>query len=178
MCRCSGHDCRVARDRWRDLIALMADALTGSDPAAPAEVLSQLSALGGRGWLRLDEAARWRSLRQSPLDGVSDWPALLATGDQVAAVAASMSRDGRMREGGVAVLAGMPGPVPAGALTVRIADWVPQVASAAAAAVRERVTPGDLAAVVPVMLALAERYRGRRAAEGFLASTAAGPLRS
>jgi hypothetical protein len=154
---------------------LIADALTDSDLAAPASVLSQLSALSGRGWLRLDEAARLRGLRQeSPLDRVSDWPALLAAGEQVAAVAASMSRDGRLREGGVAVLARMPGSVPAGALTVRTADWVPQVASAAVAAVRERVTPGDLAAVVPVMLALAERYRGRRPAEGFLASTATG----
>jgi hypothetical protein len=168
------HDWRVAGDRWRGLIALMADALTGSDPALQASALSQLSALRGREWLPLDEAARLRSpWHQSPLDQISDWRAALAAGAQVAAVAASMSRAGRVREVAVAILARIPGPVAASALTVRVADWVPQVRSAAEVAVQDKLMPRDLAAVVPVMLAVAERYRGRQAAEGFLASTGA-----
>ena len=72
-----------------------------------------------------------------------------------------MCRDGRVREAAVAVLARMPGPVAAAVLAVRTADWVPQVSSAAMAAALGRSGAGDAAAVVPVMLALRERQRGR-----------------
>jgi hypothetical protein len=84
-------------------------------------------------------------------------------------------RDGRVREAAVLALAGMPGPVAAAALAVRTADWVPQIRSAAVTAVSARLAPGDAAVVVPVMLALRERQRGREAADGYLAGVAAGP---
>ncbi len=173
----AGHDGPMAGDLGRELIGSIADVLTGADDRGPERVLARLSALSGREWLRLDEAARLRSpWHQSPLDRVPDWRPLLAAGqDQVAAIAASMSRDGRVREAAIAVLAGMPGSVPSAALAVRTADWVPQVSSAAAAALVARVVPGDLDLVVPVMLALTERRRGRLVAGGFLAGVAAGP---
>jgi hypothetical protein len=41
--------------------------------------------------------------------------------------------------------------------------------------VSARLAPGDAAVVVPVMLALRERQRGREAADGYLAGVAAGP---
>jgi len=161
----------------RALIGSMADAVTGGDPAAAARVLARLSGLSGRVWLRLDELARLRGYwQESPLDRVTDWrPVLAAGGEPVAGVAASMCRDGRVREAAVAVLAGMPGPMAAAALAVRTADWVPEVSSAAVTAVSARTAPGDAAVVVPVMLALRERRRGRQAADGYLAGVAQGP---
>lgn len=155
----------------------MAGVVTGADPAAAGRVLARLSALSGRGWLRLDESARLRGYwQESPLDRVRDWrPVLAVGGGPVAGVAASMCRDGRVREAAVAVLAGMPGPVAAAALAVRTADWVPEVSSAAVTAVSARPASEDAAAVVPVMLALRERLRGRLAAGGYLDGVAQGP---
>src|SRR5258708_4687037 len=90
-------------------------------------------------------------------------------------VAGWVGRDGRVRGAAVAVLAWIPGPVAGAALAVRTADWVPQVSSAAVAAVSARPVPEDAAAVVPVMLALRERWRGRQAADRYLAHVAEGP---
>jgi hypothetical protein len=47
--------------------------------------------------------------------------------------------------------------------------------AAASAALADRTGPGDAAAVIPVLLALGHRRRGRQAAAGYLASIAAGP---
>jgi hypothetical protein len=93
----------------------------------------------------------------------------------LAAVAGSMCRDGRVRETAVARLARTPGPVAAAALAVRTADWVPQVSSAAVAALLGRTGAQDAAVVVPIMLALRERQRGRQAADRYLARLAEGP---
>jgi hypothetical protein len=100
---------------------------------------------------------------------------LAADGSGLAAVAGSMCRDGRVREAAVAALARTPGPVAAAALAVRIADWVPQVSSAAVAAVLGRTGAEDAAVIVPVMLALRERRRGQLAADRYLAGLAGGP---
>ena len=82
----------------------------------------------------------------SPLD-VTGWPARLGADDGgIAAVAGSMDRDGLVREAAVAVLAQTPGRVAAAALAVRTADWVPQVGSAAVAAVRERTAAEEWSA--------------------------------
>ena len=86
-----------------------------------------------------------------------------------------MCRDGRVREAAVARLARTPGPVAAAALAVRTADWVPQVSSAALSAALGRTGAEDAAVVVPIMLALRERRRGRQAEDRYLARLAEGP---
>ena len=158
----------------RVLAERLAGVVLGADPGAPARVLAYLAQLGGRDWLRLDQSARG-PFRRSPLDEVAGWPARLKAGGEVVAVAGSLCRDGHVREAAVAMLSRMPGPVAAAALAIRTADWVPQVRSAAAAAVRERTAIPDVVVIVPVMLALRERDREPRAAEDYLAGLAAGP---
>ena len=110
-------------------------------------------------------------------------------------IAASMCRDGRVREAATVALAGMPGPLAAAALALRTADWVPAVSAVAMAGVSARAgdaaggvsaragdaaggvsgRPGDAAAIVPVMLALRQRRRGQPAADVCLAGLAEGP---
>jgi hypothetical protein len=158
------------------LIAAFADAVAEPDPTRSAAVLEQLAKLDGPGWLRLDELARRPSWKYTPLDSVADWrPLLAADGGPAGVVAASMARDGRIREAAVTVLAGLPVPAAVAALAVRVADWVPQVSSAAWAVVSVRTGSEDAAVVVPVFLALRQRVRGRLEAASYLASLAAGP---
>lgn len=170
-----GHDDRVNGGREHELAGDLADAVTDPDPARAALVMTRLAGLTGPGWLRLDESAR-RPYRQSSLDKVAEWRPLLAPGNALASmIGASMCRDGRVREAAVAVLARTPEPVAAAALAVRAADWVPEVSSAASGALTIRTGPGDAAAVVPVLLALRHRQRGRQVSAGYLAGVAAGP---
>src|SRR5258708_7986206 len=92
--------------------------------------MARLSGLSGRGWLRLDESARLGSCwRDSPLDRVSDWRPFLAGGGPAAGVAASMCRDGPVREAAVAVLAWIPVPGAAAALAGRTPRLLPHVSS-------------------------------------------------
>jgi hypothetical protein len=113
----------------------------------------------------------------SPLDGVADWASSTAPGAAtVEVVAASMCRDGRVRQAAVIALAGVPEPVAAAALAVRFADWVPEVRSAAVAAIAARSGYGDAAACVPVLLAIRDRQRGRQPAQECLAGLAAGDV--
>ena len=157
----------------RDLAERLAGTVLSQDPGAPARMRARLAQLSGRDWVRLDESMRRRYW--SPLD-VTGWPARLGADDGgIAAVAGSMDRDGLVREAAVAVLAQTPGRVAAAALAVRTADWVPQVGSAAVAAVRERTAVEDVVVIVPVLLAMADRRRGRLAAKAILAGLAAGP---
>jgi hypothetical protein len=159
----------------RVLANALVDAVAEADPAGTARVMDQLAGLSGPGWLRLDQLARRPYWGQSPFDGVADWLALLATGGDLAGVAASMSRDGRIREAAVRLLAGRRAPAAAAALAVRVADWVPEVSSASWAAVSVRTAPQDAAAIIPVFLALGQRQRGRRAAARYLQGIADGP---
>lgn len=146
-------------------------------PAKTALVMAQLARLSGPGWLRLDESARRPYLSPWSLYEVADWQPLLSPDGTVPGmVAASMCRDGRVRETAVAVLARTPGPVAAAALATRVADWVPQVSSAASAALVLRTEPEDAWAIIPVLLALRQRRRGSQAAAGYLASITAGPV--
>lgn len=160
-----------------ELLRAVADAVIAPDPVRLASVAARLAGLSGPGWLRLDELARaWKYARQSPLDEVADCQPLLAAGSTVVPLAAaSMYRDGRVREAAVQGLDRTAGPVAAAALAVRVADWVPQIGSAASAALAARTEPEDIAAIVSVLLALRQRRRGERAAAGYLAVIAAGP---
>jgi hypothetical protein len=160
-----------------ELLRALADAVVDQDPARVAPVTARLASLSGPGWLRLDELARaWKYTRQAPLDEVADWRPLLAVGnDAVHLAAASMYRDGRVREAAVRALDRTAGPVAAAALAVRVADWVPEIGSAASAALAARTEPEDVAAIISVLLALRQRRRGERTAAGYLAAIAAGP---
>jgi hypothetical protein len=158
----------------RVLADALIDAMAEADPVRTARVMDQLGGLSGPGWLRLDELARRPYWGQSPFDAVADWLPLLAAGDALTGVAASMCRDGRIREVAVEFLAGRRAPVAAAALAVRVADWVPEVSSAAWAAVSVRTGPQDAAAIIPVFLALGQRQRGRQAAR-YLEGIAEGP---
>ena len=161
----------------RELTDALADAVADPAPAMTARVMALLARSTGRGWLRLDESARRPYLPRSPLDTITGWQLLLAAGGAVpGVVAASMCRDGRVREAAVTRLARAPGPVAAAALAVRIADWVPEVSSAASAALAPRTGFEDAAAIAPVLLALQRRQRGRQAVAGYLAGVAAGPV--
>ena len=71
---------------------------------------------------------------------------------------------GRIREAAVEALTARGGPLPAAALAVRAADWVPEVRSRATAALLTRTAPDEVAAAVRVLLGL----RARRRAEGLL----------
>src|SRR5258708_9291507 len=158
---CARHDYGMDDKVGRALTGSLADVVTGADRAVATWVMARLSGLGGRGWLRLDESARLGSCwRDSPLDRVSDWRPFLAGGGPAAGVAASMCRDGRVREAAVAVLAWIPGPVAAAALAVRTSDLVPQVSSAAVTAVSARPLPEAAAAAAPAR----PPVRGRRPA--------------
>jgi hypothetical protein len=170
----------------RALAESLAEAVKDANPDTAARVMTRLAGLDGRGWLRLDESARRTYWGQWPLGQVTGWWLRLGrvtgwrlqlAGDDngLAAVAGSMWRDGRVREVAVAMLARMPGPVAAAALAVRTADWVPQVSSAAVAAALSRTGVQDAAVIVPIMLALRERLRGRPAADRYLAALAEGP---
>lgn len=171
-----GHDGLVNDSEDRELAGALADAVTDPDPARTALVMARLAGLSGPGWLRLDESARRPYAGQSPLGKMAGCRPILASGNTPAGVVAgSMCRDGRVREAAVAALARTSGPVAAAALAVRAADWVPEVSSAASAALAGRTGPGDGAAVIPVLLALGHRRRGRQAAARYLANIAAGP---
>lgn len=176
MRRGGGHDERMRDTEGRALAEALDEAVNDGDPGAAARVMTRLAGLDGRGWLRLDEWARRTYWGLSPLGQAADWPGRLAAEDSgIAAMAGSMCRDGRVREAAVARLAGTPGPVAAAALAVRTADWVPQVSSAAVTAALGRTGTEDAAVIVPIMLALRERQRGRQAADRYLAGLAEGP---
>jgi hypothetical protein len=169
---------RMSNDAIRTLVAALADVVTEADRGNASVVMAQLAGLNGHGWLRLDELARrphW-SWGQSPLDNVADWEPVLTAGTCVAGlVAASMCRDGRVREAAVNALGRARTPLAAAALAVRVADWVPEVRSAAWAAVSARTGASDAAAIVPVVLALKPRVRGRETVASYLAKIAGGP---
>ncbi|HEV2373575.1 MAG TPA: hypothetical protein VGS19_15555 [Streptosporangiaceae bacterium] len=80
---------------------------------------------------------------------VEDWYLLLAgRPTAVDIVAGSMHPDGRVRQTAVAALAATDGPLATAALAVRAADWVPQVAGAAVAALAARSAVAEVVAAV------------------------------
>jgi HEAT repeat protein len=169
---------RMSGDAIQVLVAALADVVIEADRGKAALVMAQLTGLNGHGWLHLDELSRrpYWSWRQSELDNVADWePVLTAEISLAGLVAASMCRDGHVREAAVNILGRAQTPLAAAALAVRVADWVPDVRSAAWAAVSGRTGGDDAAAVVPIMLALNPRARGREAAASYLAEIADGP---
>jgi hypothetical protein len=148
-----------------------------ADPARISRLAAGLAGLSGPGWLCVDELARRTSWRLTPIDFVADWRPFLATDASVAGVvAASMCRDGRIREAAVQVLSGLRDPVASAALAVRVADWVPEVADLARAAVSVRTGPVEAAVIVPVCLALGKRFRGRQPAARYMADVAGGSV--
>jgi hypothetical protein len=85
--------------------------------------LALLAGLSGPGWLRLDETARRFNSGHELHVALVGWrPRPRAEVFVPWAVAASMARDGRVREEAVTGLARVPGPVASAALAVRLAD--------------------------------------------------------
>jgi hypothetical protein len=167
----------MSGDAIRALVAALAEVVNEADRRKAALAITQLATLDGQGWLRLDELARrpYWSARPSPLDIVADWePVLTARTSLAGLVAASMCRDGHVREAAVKNLARAQTPLAAAALAVRLADWVPEIRNAAWAAVSARTGTDDVAAIVPVVLAVKPRTRAREAAASYLAKIAAG----
>ena len=167
---------RVNSDRYHALADGLARAVTDPGSAATAELWMSLGGLTGLGWLRVDESARRYGAGSQLHSGLAGWQR--CPGAAVShpwAVAASMARNGRVREAAVRALAGIAGPVASAALAVRVADWVPEVSAAASAVLASRTGPEDAAAAIAVLLALGRRQRGREAAARYLARIAAGP---
>jgi hypothetical protein len=165
----------------RALVASIAEAIAGRDAAGLVGVVARLGALSGPQWLRLDQEARRGWPGDSPLDMRGIGYQLLAEAKAgqdpfalVTAVAVSMVRDGHARQAAIAVLSRLPGPVAGAALAVRAGEWVAQVRSTAWVAVRARTTSADAAGIVPVMLALRNRWQGNRPAVAYLAALAVG----
>ncbi|WP_235031814.1 HEAT repeat domain-containing protein [Actinacidiphila yanglinensis] len=84
--------------------------------------------------------------------------------DLLGRLVASLAPDGRVRQAAVEALAAYGGPLPAAALAVRAADWVPEVSAGAWAALTSRSAPDEAPAVVGVLLGL----QARRRAQGLL----------
>jgi HEAT repeats len=73
----------------------------------------------------------------------------------------SLDARGRTREAAVGGLIACGGPLPAAALAIRAADWVPEVRARAAAALLTRTAPDEVAAAIRVLLGLGARSRAR-----------------
>jgi hypothetical protein len=147
-----GHDGRVNGGKGDGLTGELADAVANPDTAGTAVVMARLAGLGGSGWLRLDESARRWYPSRSLLAEAGRWRLVLASVNAPAGVvAASMCRDGRVRQAAVAALAGMPEPAAAAALAVRVADRVPEVSFAARTALAPRTAPQDASAATMLL---------------------------
>jgi hypothetical protein len=110
-------DKRVNSDRYHDLADALALAVTDPDSAA-AELTASPAGLSGPGWLRLDESARRFNAVHERDCAAAEWAPRLAAVFLPCVVAASMARDGRVRETAVEAHAGIPGPVASAALAV------------------------------------------------------------
>lgn len=160
----------------KSLLEELARAITApEEPTASVRFAERLATLSGPGWLNLDDSARgplWDESR-SPLDRITLPP---PGSGLLAAVAGSMSRDGHVREQAVRILAQSDEPIAGAALAIRTADWAAPVRNPARIALHSTFTPEYAAAVVPVLLAVRERRRGRPPADEYLARLAREPI--
>lgn len=170
------HDVGVSEVRLREIAEQMAWAVIAPDRERSAAIEDRLRHLRGDQWLRLDEVSRrYSPYDDSPWAQITTWPVTDHPVDAVVAVAASMSRDGRVREKALGWLAGMRGPAVASAVAVRIGDWVPHVAAKAVDLLPGMDDTQESAAIAAVILRLRERRRARLAAETYLADLARAP---
>jgi hypothetical protein len=163
---------RVLRELVEHLASLVVCA-TAADLLAAEE---RLAGLRGDQWLRFDDLSRRFTLSTpSPLAQVTTWPVSLQSPAPVIAIAASVSRDGHVREDALGWLANLRGPAVAAAVAVRTDDWVQPVTLTARRLVRRFDAPGEVAAIVAIMLRLVHRRRGRPTANAYLSEIASGP---
>jgi hypothetical protein len=166
----------VTNKTSRELVRRLVSAVIWNDPEDTTWALACLHVMSGPQWLHADQLARGSYHTESLLGAVAGWHERPAWHEWLlGAVAASMVCDGRVREAAVAVLAGTPGQVASAALAVRTSDWVPEVRAAAVAAVSSRAGADEVAAIVPVMIALHRRRRWNQGASEYLASLEVGP---
>lgn len=164
---------RALRQLVDDLARLVLSPVAADLQAAQ----EHLAGLRGDQWLRFDELSRQFNLyTPSPLAQVTSWPVALDAPEAVViAIAASLSRDGHVRERALGWLAHRRGPAVAAAVAVRVDDWVRPVARAARGLVRRFTDTDELAAIVAILLRLVHRRRGRDAAQAYLAEIASMP---
>jgi hypothetical protein len=150
------------RDHIRNLLQ--------SKDADSLEIARFLQAATPRDWLILDESMRaqwYGGYGEVPRPGflARAWRALRSKGESRPAIVsvgiASMDRDGRVRESAVRQLALESDPLAGPFLVLRTADWVAEVAKAAASVLRDRLPnePTLLIASAPIVFALADRRR-------------------
>lgn len=162
----------MGRDlRLSELLERLAAVVQFAGDERAASLVGDLGALRGDEWLRLDEFARraYTDVVQPWTPRGAVWPATGAVPDPAAAIAASMSRDGRVRERAVEWLSGFRGPAVAAAVAVRCGDWVTVVADRARVALPVYEDEQETAVVVGVMLRLVHRRRGWDTAVDYLA---------
>ena len=131
------------------------------------ELQRTLTALSGREWVVLDQAARtYRYQYERPVSGVRGWlDERLNEPDGFAAAVTSMHTDGRFRERAARALRGVGGPLAVTALAVRLVDHVPQVRQAAAESLQHANVAEHLERVMDVVLAGRDRRFGPDAVE-------------
>lgn len=162
--------------RLREIVEQLAWAVTAPSEARSASAEDRLLSLRSDQWLRLDDLSRrYNMYTDSPLTRITTWPVTHHLVDEVLAIAASMSRDGRVRERALGWLARMGGPAVASAVAIRAGDWVPQVAAAAAGLLPGLNRTQESAAVAAIMLRLRERRRARTVADAYLSDLVSGP---
>ncbi|NLT55446.1 MAG: hypothetical protein GXX79_12980 [Actinomycetales bacterium] len=161
----------------RQLVDSLASAVIAANRDDLRTVEDRLGALRGDQWLHFDDLSRQYNLyTPSPLSQITVWPAeVLQVTEPTVAIAASVSRDGHVRERALAWLGCLRGPAPAAAVAVRVNDWVRPVALAARRLVSRFDAADELAAVIAVMLRLTHRRRGGAWAQVYLDEIAAGP---
>lgn len=158
-------------ERLTELLGRLAVLVLAADDDRALSLRKDLEALRGDQWMRLDELARRIDSDVLLLTGTArgtTWRPSGAVPHPLAAVAASMSSDGRVRERAVEHLRHSRGPAVAAAVAVRCDDWVPNVAERAAAALDGYDDPPEVAAVVGIMLRLVHRRRGSSTATDYL----------
>lgn len=131
------------------------------------ELERKLTALSGRGWVVLDQAARtFRYHYETPVSGVRGWlDERLNDPDGFVAAVTSMHVDGRFRERAARALRGVGGPLAVTALATRLFDHVPQVRQAAAESLQHANAAEHLERVMDAVLAGRDRRFGPDAVE-------------
>jgi hypothetical protein len=136
-------------------VSQLVDVASGDDIGYATQVLGYLEAAAPRDWLLLDLGVRATAKYHERI-------AWKESGQILSIGLSSMSNDGYRREAAVKKLAGRTEPIVGPFLALRLVDWVPQVAAAAAEGL-VRIGARDPAAyalAAPIVLEMSKRVRG------------------
>lgn len=154
----------------RALLAELRAAAEGGSPYDRAAALDELLKAPPELWLHLDRFARAGG------GGIAGSVAVPEPGGGnglLWLLVASLDRDGHVRQLAVEGLAAIGGPLAAGALALRTADWVGEVREPAVAALHRRTAPDEAAAAVRLLVRLRDRRRADGMAEAYAAALSA-----